>query len=148
MQISQHSIRESPFQRFKIFDFTQLLFNSTLLVCHRGLLSRYNSKWDRERRESFWDCLENFNFNFGNSLLIEFLDIQPSLLLVEKKETPPWHSRWSGQFIYEGPNSYGRNELNWLRITEMLRITRREYETPAENPTDRRRTLITKERYD
>lgn len=92
-----------------------------LLVCHRGLLSRYNSKWDRERRESLHSeiiLVWKTSINFGNSLLcISNFWIFNFL----KKMTPPM------AFVMERSNYHGRRVLihttggNWLRITEMLR---------------------------
>jgi hypothetical protein len=114
----------SPLSENSKFSTSQLF--QPLLVCHRGLLSRYNSKWDRERRESL-----HILFWFGklqSTLAIlysdhEFLDENQ---LLEKNDSTHGFRDGAVKLSWqEGPNSYvGRKRklvTNYRNVTKLLR---------------------------
>jgi len=113
----------SPLSENSKFSTSQLF--QPLLVCHRGLLSRYNSKWDRERRESLHSVLvlENFNQLWQFFTLIMNFWMKINFL---KKMTPPMAFVMELRSNYHGRrvlNSYVGRKLvtNYRNVTKLLR---------------------------
>jgi hypothetical protein len=144
-------------QNFRLHSYFNLC-SSAIEVYYQDII--LNEIASDESHFTFWDHfgLEITSINFGNSLLICISKFWIFNFLNEKNETPPM------AFVMERSNYHGRRVLihttlggngNWFtnygNVTKLLRDESTQslvLQNPRSNPTDRRRTLITKERYE
>jgi len=131
MQIFCYSKFVSPLSDQIIQNFTAFYYFNLCSSAIEVYLSRYNSKWDRERRvnSTLSDHFGLENFNCTTLAIIPFW-MKFNFFEQKQMQSPPWLSRWRvRRVLIHMRRAKNGTYWNWLRVTKNVTKLRRDEST-------------------